>query len=173
MREKIAEFGKTKGRTSKRLTLEVKGVRKVIKKPITMKMRPLLKREASKSRWLYPLDTTGTMYFGFLAMHFNDKLAKSGHTDLGKPAFKVISRRKFLFQSLKAKSVYCSDDGKNFNESHSLQDMRHFLVSLADAYSAISPAMHTMKMRTSKTDASTHWSLPCAMMVYTTWLRNS
>ena len=67
------------------------------------------------------LDALCTIYWNYLAVRFNNILVKSGQTDLGKNAAKIVVRRRHLLPHIKGSRGACSsDDGRHSNESHFL-----------------------------------------------------
>ena len=77
-----------------------------------------------------------TLRYCSLALHYQAVLSFAGSCDLGKRPSSVVGRRRYLLQMIQSKKKsFTSDDRRNFNESHSLRDMRQLVQAFADKYS--------------------------------------
>lgn len=109
-----------------------------------MVSRPFLKREVAKCRWLFLLDLESTLRFHFLNLRqYEATEGQRGWTELERKSVEVIARRNYILneglqrtlKSKKAKDARnASDDGTDFNESHSWLNICQVLSGLTWEY---------------------------------------
>lgn len=128
--KQVEGFGDVRMLMTKRQRLEFESIVNDVRRLTTsegMISRPFLKREVSKWRWLFPLDLESTLRFYYLNIHLTRLLGRCGWTELECKSTEIVSRRKYVIRRLSEnakkppgeKCSFASDDGTDFNESHS------------------------------------------------------
>ena len=124
----IGNFGKPMT-LSKRTAVEIFGIENLVLEWDGISSTPFIKYEVGKVRIIYPLDMTSSIMISFVANTLYRALYHNGWSELGKDPGEIYARRKYVVEQMEY--LYASsDDGVDFNESHSAADMEDIVRNL-------------------------------------------
>ena len=113
---------------SKRTAVEIFGIENLMLEWDGLSSTPFIKYEVGKVRIIYPLDMTSSIMISFVANTLHRALYHNGWSELGKDPGEIYARRKYVEHM---EYLYASsDDGVDFNGSHSAADMEDIVRNL-------------------------------------------
>ncbi len=98
---------------------------------VCIRSAPFIKFEVAKVRIIYPFDMVSSLQIAYLADVLYKMVWKSRWTELRKTSVDVYARRQHLLEVVGGRWA-TSDDGTDFNESHTLEDMEQIIMDAVD-----------------------------------------
>eukprot|EP00971_Amphidinium_carterae_P321724 6394833-Amphidinium_carterae.1 len=122
MPESFADSMRT-NRMSKRAAVELKGVEEFMGVWEKAFSRAFTKRGVAKGRNVFPLDMISSMHIQYLQTVLSPVMRRCGWSELDKESLEIFARRSYILDRLSAGASATADDGQDFYESHTHDEM--------------------------------------------------